>query len=220
MLNAVEPASARTYLFDRLLPFELEVIHARLKYWAGDHMAHLDALNALLRKCRTKARLAKSDAASVAMWQERGARICLIIASQLTEMKVSLRLSHVGSLAVKPKLTDVQDFAAAAKLLEPLCIQGPGISSPALHSAIARIYLQGGYIDMASKHFAIVAENPDAEQAQKDMNAALLASADGDWAEASELLAKLVAEDPENCVVSASTTDLRYKILIYEAGCQ
>jgi len=63
-------------------------MHARLKYWAGDHMAYLDALYALLKKCRTQARLAKSDTSSVAMWKERGARLCLIIASQLVEMKV------------------------------------------------------------------------------------------------------------------------------------
>jgi trafficking protein particle complex subunit 12 len=66
-------------------------MHARLKYWAGDHMGYLDSLYALLKKCRTKARLAKSDASSMAMWKERGARICLIIASQLVEMKVRAR---------------------------------------------------------------------------------------------------------------------------------
>jgi hypothetical protein len=57
-------------------------------------MAHLDALSALLKKCRSKARSApKSDVTSLAMWRERGARVCLMIASQLIEMKV--RLSHI-----------------------------------------------------------------------------------------------------------------------------
>lgn len=51
-------------------------------------MGYLDALNALLKKCRTKARMAKKDEVGRAMWQERGARVCLIIASQLIEMKV------------------------------------------------------------------------------------------------------------------------------------
>lgn len=89
VLNAIEPSSSRAWVFDRLLPFELEVMHARLKYWTGDHMAYLDALSALFRKCKTKAREAKSDLATVAMWKERGGRICLIIASQLIEMKVT-----------------------------------------------------------------------------------------------------------------------------------
>lgn len=48
-------------------------------------MGYLDALNGLLKKCRSKAR--GIDAVR-AMWQERGARVCLIMASQLVEMKV------------------------------------------------------------------------------------------------------------------------------------
>jgi trafficking protein particle complex subunit 12 len=67
---------------------------ARLKYWAGDHMAYLDALNGLLRKCKAKSREAgrkgDANASVVAMWKERGARVCLIIASQLMEMKVTV----------------------------------------------------------------------------------------------------------------------------------
>lgn len=114
VLNAIEPPEARAWLFDNVLPFELEVIHARLKYWAGDHMGYLDALYALLHKCKTKARQAGRQATALAasrasagvvskpaegtdasamttvMWKERGARICLIMASQLMEMNVSL----------------------------------------------------------------------------------------------------------------------------------
>ncbi|EEB89987.1 hypothetical protein MPER_11866 [Moniliophthora perniciosa FA553] len=88
VLNAVEPPENKTYLFDRILPFELEVMYARLKYWAGDHMSYLDALYQLLKKCKTKARSMSSDPTNLSMWKERGARICLIIASQLMEMKV------------------------------------------------------------------------------------------------------------------------------------
>ena len=114
MLNAIEPPESRAWLFDNVLPFELEVIHARLKYWAGDHMAYLDTLYALLHKCKVKARQAGRQAAAVAasrasaggskpvdatdgsamlsvMWKERGVRICLIMASQLMEMNVGLR---------------------------------------------------------------------------------------------------------------------------------
>jgi hypothetical protein len=101
----------------------------------------------------------------------------------------------------------IQEYAAAARLLEPLCNQGLGISSPILRSAIARIYLQGGYIEMASKHFAVVADDLNAEPAQKDANAALLALAYGEWGEASEILAKMVAEDADNFVVSPHIDD-------------
>lgn len=86
----MEPPSARAHLFDRVLPFELEVMHARLKYWAGDHMGYLDVLYALLKKCKLKAKASKAerDDASLSMWLERAARMCLIIASQMIEMKV------------------------------------------------------------------------------------------------------------------------------------
>ena len=88
VLHAVEPPAARAYLLARVLPFELDVLHAKLKYWAGDHLAYLDALAALLRRCKAEARAARRDPAAAAMWTERGARVCLIIASQLLEMKV------------------------------------------------------------------------------------------------------------------------------------
>jgi trafficking protein particle complex subunit 12 len=115
VLNAIEPPEARAWLFDNILPFELEVMHARLKYWAGDHMAYLDALYALLHKCKVRARQAGRQAAALAasragagasskpvevtegsamtsvMWKERGVRICLIMASQLMEMNVGLK---------------------------------------------------------------------------------------------------------------------------------
>lgn len=88
VLNGIEPPEARKYVFDRILPFELEVMQTRLKYWSGDPMGYLDALNALLSKCRTKARSATSGD-TVSMWKERGARVSLIIASQMVEMNVS-----------------------------------------------------------------------------------------------------------------------------------
>jgi hypothetical protein len=56
---------------------------------------------------------------------------------------------------------------------------------------------------MASKHFAIVDEDPAVEQAMKDMNAALLASAEGDWTSADNILRKILEEDAENSVVCA-----------------
>ncbi|KAF7308849.1 Tetratricopeptide repeat protein 15-like [Mycena kentingensis (nom. inval.)] len=198
LLNSIEPLATRQWLFDRVLPFELEVMNARLKYWAGDHMGYLDALHALLRKCKSRSRRARDDASVVAMWKERGARVCLIIASQLVEMK---------------------DYTAATTLLTPLCTQpaevedsessedsgsSPSlINSPALHSAIARIYLQCGNLAMAMHHFgAVAAADSGATEGMREMNAALMAGAEGDWVQVTEILQGKVfdAEGPERLV--------------------
>ena len=93
-----------------------------------------------------------------------------------------------------------QEITAAAKLLEPLCNQGD-ITSPALRSSVARIYLQGGIIQTATKHFSLVAADPTATEDMKQMNAALLASAEGHWTEASDNLKAILEKDPENYVV-------------------
>ncbi|KAK0188654.1 hypothetical protein F5146DRAFT_1104142 [Armillaria mellea] len=179
VLNGIAPPSAREWVFERILPFELEVMHARLKYWGGDHIGYLDLLCSLLNKCRTKSRTSKNDPTSVAMWKERGARLALIMASQLMEMN---------------------DFGAATKLLEPLCNQNASASS-ALRSTIARIYLQAGQIDMATKHFSIVAADPSVDPSTKDLNAALLASVYGQWERASEVLRRILEKDAENYTV-------------------
>ncbi|KAK1221061.1 hypothetical protein PQX77_016107 [Marasmius sp. AFHP31] len=180
VLNGIESPEAKAWVFDRILPFELEVMQARLKYWAGDHMGYLDELNFLLRKCKTKARTIKSDLTTIAMWKERGARICLIIASEMMEMK---------------------EFGAACSLLEPLLNQeyeSSDLSSPTLRSAIARIYLQSGHLSMAKKHIDIVDKDPNAEQSLKDMNKAFLSSANGDWATAGQVLQSILEADSEN----------------------
>lgn len=61
---------------------------------------------------------------------------------------------------------------------------------------------------MASKHFAIVDEDPTADQAMKNMNAALLASAEGDWTRASSILRMILKEDAENFVVTSRMESL------------
>jgi len=60
-------------------------------------MGYLDALSALLRKCKRKTKEAsaitqvESEVQEMKdMWKERGARVSLVLASQLVEMKVSL----------------------------------------------------------------------------------------------------------------------------------
>lgn len=58
-------------------------------------MGYLDALSALLRKCKRKTKevstitQVESEVQEMKdMWKERGARVSLILASQLVEMKV------------------------------------------------------------------------------------------------------------------------------------
>lgn len=97
-------------------------------------------------------------------------------------------------------MTYMQDFAAAVHLLEPLSKQG-STSTAALRSSIARIYLQAGYVAKASQHFEAVKADPEASQVMKDMNDALLASAEGDWQLATATLRSLLVEDPENYAV-------------------
>lgn len=94
-----------------------------------------------------------------------------------------------------------QDFTAAVHLLEPLCYQGEDISTVSIRSSIGRIYLQSGNMRMAAKHFTVVADDPAAEQTMKDMNAALLASAEGDWTQASEYLENILQQDADNFMV-------------------
>ncbi|KAK2463528.1 hypothetical protein APHAL10511_004279 [Amanita phalloides] len=218
VLNAIEPPDDRAWLFDNILPFELDVMHARLKYWAGDHMGYLDALYALLHECKIKARQAGRQAAALAasrakagatltassatdgsavtatMWKERGVRICLIMASQLMEMN---------------------DIAAATKLMEPLCQQpnyavtadgaqqdAQNTSIPALRSVVGRMYLQAGNLHMAARHFSDVAQDPSADATMKEMNAALFACADGQWERATVILGQLLEKDADNFVAA------------------
>jgi len=131
-----------------------------------------------------------------------------MIASQLTEMKVRLRISSVTEN--NSDLLSGQDFIGATKILEDLCAQqfngasSSSSSSPALRSAIARVHLQSGNISMAAKQFAIVDADPNADAALKGMNAALMTSAEGNWVAASEILRQVIDEDAENYVVSSS----------------
>jgi hypothetical protein len=94
----------------------------------------------------------------------------------------------------------VQEITAAAKLLEPLCNQD-GISSPALRSSVGRIYLQGGNVQAAARHFGVVEADASAPLTLKMMNAALLASAEGDWMEASERFKGILEQDADSYAV-------------------
>jgi len=181
VLNNVEPPAARIHLFENVLPFELEIMNARVRYWAGDHLGYLDALMPLLQKCKVHARRCTKEGndGAAKMWIERGTRTSLVIASQLVEMK---------------------DFIAAARLLAPLCKQNE--SSPALLSAIGRIYLQGGHLGAASDYFASVQADPSADQITKDMNRAMEDVAYGRWDGAVDTLKRVLRADPDNALAA------------------
>jgi len=66
---------------------------------------------------------------------------------------------------------------------------------------------------MATKYFSSVAADPNAAEAMKQMNTALLASAEGDWAEASDNLKAILEKDSENYVVCS------FPIFIYLCNC-
>jgi len=174
-LSSIEPPSAQTYVFNNVLPFELEVLQARSTYWSGDPFGYLDDVSILHRRCKLKARAAK-NLTDAEMWKERGARMCLILASQLAEMK---------------------DFTAAASLLEPLY---KASLSPVLLSAIARIYLQAGDLSSAAQLFEKVAANPDAEPSLQISNSAMLAAANGDWRASAELYSQLMSKDQDDII--------------------
>ncbi|KAI9456946.1 hypothetical protein HD554DRAFT_2030326 [Boletus coccyginus] len=167
-----------------LHPFELTVFHARVHYWSGDPLGYVDALSRILGKCKEHDVLAAAEA-NLSMWLERIARICLILASQMIEMN---------------------DYQAAINLLAPLCTYRAAPTflptpSPALHSALARVYLLSGNLQKAEEHFSIAASAAGNSANHTDivvMNTALLAAASGDWTRAEEPLGEMVAKDPGN----------------------
>ena len=57
---------------------------------------------------------------------------------------------------------------------------------------------------MAQHHLEIVAEDPNADESMKKMNAAILAAADGDWEDASNHLREILDKDDLNFVVRSS----------------
>ncbi|EJD47971.1 hypothetical protein AURDEDRAFT_113238, partial [Auricularia subglabra TFB-10046 SS5] len=176
VIHNIEPAGARDYVLEHIVPFELHVMHARLKYWSANPLGYMDDLNALLRSCKVKSKNPNASPDDVEMWKERAARLCLMLATQLIEMK---------------------NFTAAARLLEPLCA-----SSAVMRSAVARIYLQAGHLDAATKHFDIVEKDDGASVATKDLNRAMLAITRADWQAAQTVLTNMLEADPENAAVA------------------
>lgn len=227
--------SPRAYLWERLVPFELEVLHAKTRYWAGDHMGYVDELAVLVARCKRKAREAgaprkdahlrppkparggsqqgerakareerrlereklreKEAEREREMWKERGARVCLILASQLCEMK---------------------EYIAAARLLLPLAHQSPPsgttgekLTSPHILAAIGRIHLQAGDLGKAAAYFAQVAAHvaqmPEPDEALVGlvkMSDALLACAEGRFEDAERTFVDIVRSEGESYVAT------------------
>ncbi|EIW79402.1 hypothetical protein CONPUDRAFT_91647 [Coniophora puteana RWD-64-598 SS2] len=128
----------------------------------GGPWGQVDALCALLKMCQRRAappRLRKANASAseaedvealqVAererdMWRERGARVCMILASVLVDMK---------------EYTTATRMLASLLPGQPPSNSSQSSTSPtataALHSAIARVHLASGNVVAAEKHFAL-----------------------------------------------------------------
>ncbi|KAK7687868.1 hypothetical protein QCA50_009087 [Cerrena zonata] len=175
------------YIRTTLLPFELLVLRAKTKYWAGDHMGYLDELRSLFGWCKTMSKRAcvgntknssaksrtkvKRDEQAVAMWKERGARLILIMASQLIEMK---------------------DYTAAIHLLNPLASSSQPV--PQLQATILRMHLQSGVLPLATEQLQAVLA-ADASMSSKELKVtseSLLKSAEGKWDEVEQILKEYI----------------------------
>ncbi|KAL5633425.1 hypothetical protein ACGC1H_003798 [Rhizoctonia solani] len=66
----------------QIVPYELDVLHARTMYWAGDIRGYLDELVRLIGVCKS---LARRDEKGV--WTERGMRTGMMVVTQLIEMQ-------------------------------------------------------------------------------------------------------------------------------------
>lgn len=91
VLGTVSPPSTLRYV----VPYELDVLHARTMYWGGDGRGYLDELVRLVRMCKRMARKERADEALVggkgeaqSVWTERGMRTGMMVATQLVEMQV------------------------------------------------------------------------------------------------------------------------------------
>jgi tetratricopeptide (TPR) repeat protein len=139
-----------------------------------------------------------SQEEDVVMWRERGARLGLIIASEMVEMKEYeaaaglleplLAWNADVNVNAKNETTPGSGSDTAGALQSTTSTVDTVSSQPALRSAIARIYLQAGMLARARAHFGIIEQDPDVGVDAKAFNGALLAAAEGDWDKVAELL--------------------------------
>jgi len=174
LLETVDAPELRHQVFDHLLPFELEVFRTRLFLWANDPLSYLDGLHALLAQCKRNVRDAL-ESALVDTWAERCARITLIIASQLIDMK---------------------EYITASSILSSMASRG----SSELKSTTAHLYLQMGHLQRADELIAQVESDQQASPWLKRLNAALRALCYGDFDLAVEFFNQTLELEPDNIV--------------------
>lgn len=110
-LSTIQPPSAQTHILTTLLPIELELARARVRYWNNDAVGYVDALVEVLRNCKLKTlkyveKLGVSTNVeemgrlrlSVDEWKGNMARVGLVLANQLVEIKVSPDHSEVWGI--------------------------------------------------------------------------------------------------------------------------
>ncbi|KAJ3481257.1 hypothetical protein NLI96_g7781 [Meripilus lineatus] len=197
--------STSAYLFEKLVPFELEVLKAKVKYWSGDQMAYVDELTRLIMRCKVMSRKActgltvKVGTAGTGTGTATGAGAGTGTGAGEGKGKKVKARDEVAIDMWKERGT--RDYAAATILLTPLLSPPKGTPrSPNLVSSIARIYLQSGLLRQAAKLFLEVNQDPSVSPSLKATNAALVAAAEGDWERATSMLRSAVNEDEDNVV--------------------
>ncbi|KAG9114915.1 hypothetical protein FRC07_007585 [Ceratobasidium sp. 392] len=176
VLGTVSPPSA----LRRIVPYELDVLHARAMYWAGDIRGYLDELVRLTRMCKRATRAGGGVKAAVgSVWAERGVRTGMLIVTQLVEL---------------------QDYVGALSILRPLA-DSPN-ASPELVFALARIMMESGDSGSAHALSTRVTASPNADEVTQALTRALEAAMLGRWEEAEEVLRKALQVEKDNAVVS------------------
>ena len=70
-----------------------------------------------------------------------------------------------------------------------------------MRAALVRVYIQAGQLAAAERHIAVLTETPAVSAHDRELSAALLECARGEWVEAGERLRRIVAEDAGNYAV-------------------
>ncbi|CAG7847735.1 SubName: Full=Uncharacterized protein {ECO:0000313/EMBL:CCA67893.1} [Serendipita indica DSM 11827] len=171
VISSLQPPEFCNHVKD-LLPLDLDLCRCRLRYWANDSIGYVDALMLTLNSCkRSLAKAMKRNVqnatvdGSVERWTERCARVSLVLASQLVEMK---------------------QYTTATRILETMILHPS--APPDLQGALAMVYLQVGDLGAASFHLNELAVNSRVDQVTKTTNEILKACFMGEWATAVDML--------------------------------
>jgi len=86
-----------------LMPIDLELCRARLRYWAEDHIGYVDSLMEIFKRCKRNAKFTLNRDGKVAadQWLDKAARVSMVLASQLTEMKVDSHFVIIFELTLQ-----------------------------------------------------------------------------------------------------------------------